>query len=144
MTAERQFFQARTGALTEVIGFVERRGADLGLAHPTTLKLLLVAEELFINTVLHGYGGDCDQEVVLAIRDLGAEVELLMEDRAAEFDPFAHLPAVPTSGDPNRRPVGGLGRILVAGVASRHGYQRHEGLNRVCVCVPKRSTIPDL
>ena len=138
MTAERQSFEARTGALAEVMGFVERRGRELGLPRQTTLKLLLVAEELFINTVLHGYGGDCAQPVGLSVRELDGEIELVAEDTAPAFDPFAQLPPVSRARDPDLRPVGGLGRVLVAGISSSHGYERRGTTNRVTVCVPKK------
>ncbi len=139
MTAERQSFQARTGALAEVMGYIERRSRALGLPRSTTLKLLLVAEELFINTVLHGYGGDSAGTVAFTLRDLGTEVELVAEDQAPAFDPFAQLPAVSGSRDPQARPVGGLGRVLVSGLSSRHSYERRDGSNRISVCLPKKS-----
>lgn len=136
MTPERQAFAARTGALPEVTGFVERRGRDLALPRQTTLKLLLVAEELFINAVVHGYGGDSTQEVAFTIRDLGTEVELVTENRAPAFDPFAQLPQI--GRDPAARQVGGLGRVLVAGLSTRQAYERRDSVNRVTVFIAKR------
>jgi len=137
MTAERQSFPARTGALAEVMGYVERRSQALSLPRHTTLKLLVMTEELFINAVLHGYGGDSDGQVTLAVADLGTEVELLAEDQAPAFDPFSQVPRVSRSKDPGVRPVGGLGRALVAGLSSGHGYERSGESNRVRVRVPK-------
>lgn len=139
MTAERQTFEARTDVLASVMAFVESRGQALGLPRQTVLKLLLVAEELFINTVLHGYGGDSGETVTLTVTERGLEVELIAEDQAPAFDPFAALPVVSESRDPNARPVGGLGRVLVAGLSSRHAYERRGSLNRVTVAVAKIS-----
>lgn len=131
MTAERQRFAARTDALPEVIAFIERRCAELGAGRNATLRLMLVAEELFINTVVHGYGGDGGKDVVLALRDAGHDLELVAEDTAPAFDPFEDVPR------PGAREVGGLGRVLVAGISSRHGYERRGDRNRVTVGIAK-------
>ena len=58
MTAERQAFPARTEALPRVAAFIERRCSEVGACRETTLLLVLLAEELFINTVVHGFGND--------------------------------------------------------------------------------------
>lgn len=138
MAAERQRFEARTGALAEVTAFVERRCAELGAGRNATLRLMLVAEELFINAVVHGYGGDCGKDIVLTLRDTGRDLELVAEDGAPAFDPFARVPKPSTTGT-----VGGLGRALVAGVSSRHSYERRGRRNRVTVGVAKqRGTAP--
>ena len=136
LTAERQSFAARTDVLPQVSAFVECRCRELGAGHQATLRLLLVAEELFINTVLHGYrerGG----EVALTVRDAGGEVELIAEDTAAAFDPFDQLPRPEAPADPREARIGGLGRALIAGVSSRHAYERRGSCNRVTVGVLK-------
>lgn len=135
MTAERQAFPARTDALPQVSAFIERRCAELGVGRQATLRLLLVAEELFINAVTHGYGGDSAKQVILAVRATDSEVELIAEDSAAAFDPFQALPAVADSPDPAQRPLGGLGRVLVAGLSSRQAYERRGRRNRITVGV---------
>ena len=119
--------------LPEVSAFVERRCADLGVGRATTLLLQLMAEELFINTVVHGFGNDGRRRVSLAVRDCGAEVELVAEDNARAFNPFDGTPAaVPT---PDR--VGGYGRLLLMGLSSRQSYQRRGQHNCVTVGVQK-------
>lgn len=134
MTAERQRFPARADALPRVSAFVERRCRELGASRRAALRLILVAEELFINTVVHGYGRGTGYPVTLTVRDAGREIELVAEDGAPEFDPFQRLP----KPDPASAAVGGLGRVLVAGLASRHRYERRGRRNRVCVAVAKR------
>ena len=135
MTAERQAFPARTDALPRVTAFVESRCAALGADRGATLLLMLMAEDLFINTVTHGYGHDGRRRVSLSVRDCGAELELVAEDNAAEFDPFARLPPVPS---PEEAAVGGYGRLLVAGLSSRQSYERQGLRNRVTLGVPKK------
>ena len=135
MTAERQRFPARADALPRVSAFVERRCRELGAGRPAALRLILVAEELFINTVMHGYGGNSPKHVTLIVRDAGTEIELVAEDDAPAFDPFEKIPKI--SADPKDASVGGLGRVLVAGISSRHGYERRGRRNRVTVGVLK-------
>ena len=133
MTAERQAFPARTDALPRVSAWVENRCAQLGLGRPATLLLMLMAEELFINAAVHGYGNDGRRRIRLAIRDCGAEVELVAEDNAPAFDPFDALPAPAAPGEH----VGGYGRRLLAGLSSRQSYQRRGRRNCVTVGVQK-------
>jgi serine/threonine-protein kinase RsbW len=137
MTAQRRAFPARTDALPRVEAFVERRCRLLGADRNATLRLMLAAEELFINAVTHGYGGRGRGRVTLAINDCGSEVELVAEDTAVAFDVFANVPEPPAARDPRDAPIGGLGRALVAGMASRHAYERRAGRNRVTVAVGK-------
>jgi anti-sigma regulatory factor (Ser/Thr protein kinase) len=131
MTAERQAFPARTDALPKVSAWVEGRCAELGLGRPATLLLMLMAEELFINAAVHGFGNDGRRRVRLSIRDCGAEVELVAEDNAPAFDPFQAVPALTEDR------VGGYGRRLLAGLSSRQAYQRRGRRNRVTVGVQK-------
>jgi anti-sigma regulatory factor (Ser/Thr protein kinase) len=137
MTAERQSFPARTEMFPQVAAFVEKRCAALGVDRQATLRLLLVAEELFINTSVHGYR-DRGGAVTLTVRDSGGEVELIAEDGAQAFNPFADLAQPVAPADPRDAAIGGLGRALVAGISSRHAYERREGRNRVTVGVLKQ------
>lgn len=133
MTAERQAFPARTDALPQVTAWVERRCSELGLGRSATLLLLLMAEELFINASLHGFGNDGRRRVRLSIRDCGAEVELGSEDNAPAFDPFGPISGVA----PGPERIGGYGRLLLFGLSSRRAYQRRGRRNCVIVGVQK-------
>lgn len=133
MSAPRQRFPARADALPRVSAFVERRCRELGAGRRAALRLILVAEELFINTVMHGYAGKGRQAVTLTLRDAGSGFELVAEDDAPPFDPFRRVARPDVAGGA----VGGLGRLLIAGVSSRHRYERRGRRNRVTVVVPK-------
>lgn len=138
MSAERQRFPARADAWPRVSAFVEGRCLKLGADRRAALRLILVAEELFINTVMHGYGGAARRSVTLTVRDAGREIELVAEDSAPAFDPFRSV----ARPDPGTGVVGGLGRALVAGVSSRHAYERRGRRNRVTVRVAKQAARP--
>lgn len=134
MTAERQAFPARTEVLPRVSAFIEERCSALGAGRDTTLLMLLLAEELFINTVVHGYREDGRRRVHLHVRDAGPEIELVAEDNAPAFNPFQGVPGGKLTAN---QPVGGYGRRLVVGLSSRHTYERRGRLNRVTVGLPK-------
>lgn len=138
VAAERQTFPARTDSLPAVCAFVDARCAELGVQPRIALRLRLVAEELFINAVDHGYGGDCDRDVELTVRSSGADIVLVQEDAGRPFDPFASVKPAMASGDPEARPVGGLGLVLVAGLSSRHAYERDGARNRTTVSLAAR------
>jgi len=131
--AERQTFPARTDRLPAVCDFVEARCSALGVAPRTALRLRLIAEELFLNAIDHGYGGDCDREVDLSLSVAAGQVVLVQEDSGRPFDPFAAVKPPSASADPDARPVGGLGLVLVAGMSTRHAYERDGTRNRTTV-----------
>lgn len=133
MSAQRRHFPARADVLPQVSAFVERRCGELGAGRRAALRLILAAEELFINTVMHGYGGKGRRSVTLTVRDAGAGIELVAEDDAPPFDPFRRAARPDLAGGA----AGGLGRLLIAGVSSRHGYERRGRRNRVTVVVRK-------
>jgi len=131
-------FRASTPDLMRVSAFVEERCAELAVPRDHALRLLLIAEELFLNSVLHGYGGDSDAEVRLALtKPNPGELELVVEDSAKAFDPFtATAKPVTESSDPGARPVGGLGLVMVSGLTSRRRYERRDGRNVITVALP--------
>lgn len=141
-SGNRQSFNARTGALPQVRAFVQERCVRMDLPADTIQRLQLIAEELFINSVTHGYGGDCAASVEFALRDAGHEMELIAEDTARAFDPFARLPTEALAPDPRDRPAGGQGLALIARMTSRRSYERSPGRNRTTVAVLKKAPLP--
>ena len=129
-------FAARMASLSDVIGLVEEFARGHGIARDDLLRLTLVVEELFTNTVVHGHGGDSDALIRLALGATEAEVCLLYEDDAPPFDASAGV--AEHASDPGDtgatgtdRRVGGLGLRLVAHHAARLRYAREEGRNRL-------------
>jgi anti-sigma regulatory factor (Ser/Thr protein kinase) len=121
--------------LADATVFIEGFCARHGIGSAVMLRLMLVVEELFTNTVAHGHGGDCDAPIRLELSAGTAEVTLLYEDAAPPFDPLAYLAARPPALDapPADRAVGGLGIHLVEQVAASARYAREDGCNRLWV-----------
>jgi anti-sigma regulatory factor (Ser/Thr protein kinase) len=129
-------FPARIDALTRVAAFVEEVSALAGFTRHDCLRLSLVLEELFTNTVEHGYGGDSEGLVQIACEIEPGRVAVTYEDAAPGFDPLAPMTqAGPSPGDADRAP-GRLGLALIARMAVDLDYQRAGGRNRISLTVP--------
>ena len=119
--------------LDEAHAFVEVFGGRNGLGEGDVLRLQLIIEELFTNTVTHGYGRECDEPVEITLAVEGDRVTLLYQDAASPYDPLATLPASRShlAAPLEQRPLGQLGVQLVAGLADDARYTREDGRNRL-------------
>jgi len=125
--------RARMEGLADAIEFVEAFCAERGVAESDGLRLSLVIEELFTNTVVHGHGGGSDAPVRLGLHVDASHLELSYEDSAPPFDPLAHVAAAPI--DPGAgvadRPIGHLGIPLIVNMSERISYVHADGCNRI-------------
>ncbi len=135
---EQRTFPARMAMLAETAAFVETFCRRQGVGPDDALRVLLVVEELFTNTVTHGYRGDSDASVSdRADAHHLITLELRYEDAIAPaFDPLARIDSAAASLlEPvvEARPVGGLGIHLVGRYASVARYAYEEGRNRLWI-----------
>lgn len=131
--SEQRIFAARLDSLPLAAGFVEAFCMQHGVPTGDTLRLALIVEELFTNTVVHGHGGDHDSPVRIELTVGLAQVALRYEDSAPPFDPLKHLrDAHPDLDAPvDERRVGGLGLPLVAQMVEQFDYAHVDGINRL-------------
>lgn len=133
MTIEsRHVAPASMQGMSQAIGFVEAFCGRHRIAKDDTLRLTLLVEELFTNTVVHGFGGDGSAPVRIALRAAAGQIELWYEDIAPPFDPRSR--AEPDDD----RAVGGLGIPLVMKMASRVSYLREDGANRLHLVLTRK------
>jgi serine/threonine-protein kinase RsbW len=130
MAVESREFVARISALSKTAAFVADFCESRGIAHDDSLWLELLVEELFTNSVVHGYGGDSDATIFVALSHDDGEIALVFEDAAPAFDPLS-LPPVDVGGGIDSRQPGGLGIHLVRQVARNVQYERDGGRNRI-------------
>jgi serine/threonine-protein kinase RsbW len=125
---------AKLASLEAVAVITTELATEAGLDAHDTYRLRLIADELVTNTIVHAPGdGDGWIGVGWAVRP-GA-VELLLCDDAPSFDPTV-LPGRPDLTAPlERRPIGGLGLLLVHRAADELCYERVDGRNRVTAIV---------
>lgn len=122
---------ARLERMRVLRGFLEAFCASAGVAKDPCLRLNLVLEELFTNTVRHGHGGDSDAPVWVSLVRKGKQVRLTYEDSAPPFNPYAKLPSTSPDTSLEMRKLGGLGVLLTREMAASRDYAYLFGRNRI-------------
>lgn len=120
-------FPARLEQLHALRAFLERFCVDADIGRDGCLRLNLVLEELFTNTVRHGHRGDCDAPVWISLaagEDL--RVTLSYEDTAPPFNPYAR--ASPDTTQEIRK-LGGRGVLLLQRLSAAADYAYLYGRN---------------
>ena len=126
-------FPARLRAFDQVKALIEEFGALADLAPEDRHKLTLIVEELFINTVTHGHGGDSDAPVVITFEEAQGDLQLIYEDSAPQFDPLTAGRRADIASTIEERRIGGLGIFLTIGLSNNADYSYVEGRNRICL-----------
>jgi anti-sigma regulatory factor (Ser/Thr protein kinase) len=124
-------FRARLPELRAMRAFLERFCDSSGVNIDNCLRLNLVLEELFTNTIRHGYGGDCDEPVWVSLTREPGRVSLVYEDTAPPFNPYRKLPSVAADSIEEVRKLGGLGVLLTKKLAASRDYAYLFGRNRI-------------
>jgi len=123
-------FPARAVELRRIGTFLNDFCTKQAIGREHCLRLNLVVEELFTNTVRHGHRGDSDSPVWLSVDAGPAVVHVVYEDIAPPFNPYALLASAPDTTVSLRR-VGGLGVLLTRELASSRDYAYLFGRNRI-------------
>jgi serine/threonine-protein kinase RsbW len=118
-------------SMAEIRTFVEGACNEAGIGREDCLKVLLIVEELFTNTVTHGYRGESESPVWMAFEPSGAGFILRYEDAAPPHNPFGEFRPTETAILVAQQPVGGLGVKLIRSLATDANYSR-EG-ERNCI-----------
>ena len=130
-----RIFPARRDALPQVDAFLGEVCAAAGLGRETGLRLTLLIEELFTNTVVHGHGADSEAPVRIECEVAPGRVALTYEDTGPEHNPFARVIAPDADAGVEERRVGGLGVLLVSAMAQQVEYRRAGDRNRISLVI---------
>jgi anti-sigma regulatory factor (Ser/Thr protein kinase) len=130
-TRHGRTFPARRDALPQVEAFLAEVCAAAGLDRVMCLRVTLLVEELFTNTVVHGHGADSDAPVRLDCEVAPGRITLVYEDTGPPHDPFAVVASPDPDAGVQDRPVGGLGVLLVSAMARHVEYRRADDRNRI-------------
>ncbi|MEO7855263.1 MAG: ATP-binding protein [Rubrivivax sp.] len=136
-TAQR-IVQARMAELADALAFADAFCAAQQVARDQQLRLTLVIEELFSNTVQHGHGGDAASPIRLALHPGTQGIELLYEDHAPAFDPLAWARDHAAAPQVDPHAVGGRGVLMVLQLSSATRYKYEDGCNRLWLHLPHR------
>jgi len=122
---------ARLARMRELRGFLEGFCTAAGIGADSCLRLNLVVEELFTNTVRHGHGGDSDAPVWVTLARRDGQIRLTYEDSAPPFNPYARLQIESPDTTLEMRKLGGLGVLLTQEMAASRDYAYLFGRNRI-------------
>jgi len=129
--ARSAMFHARQSELRQLGGFLETFCSERGIGREHCLRLNLVLEELFVNTIQHGHRGDSEAPVWVGLADDAAALRVTYEDTAPPFNPYARLPANAPDTTLEMHKIGGLGVLLTRELAATRDYAYLFGRNRI-------------
>lgn len=129
-------FLSRLPAFPEVRAWAEGFGAAVDADRGVVLRLVLVLEELFTNTVAHGYAGREDGPIWITLASRPDGIEVIYEDAGPAFDPFLAAPDTRSRHAAKEGPPGGLGVALVRGLSASTRYARVDGRNCITLALP--------
>ena len=135
ITTRVGMFASRQGSLRDARAFLEDFCAGAGVERKSCLKLNLVVEELFLNTVKHGHRGGSDAPVWITLEAQGGAIRMTYEDQAAPFNPFAAATREMLEALAGTRREGGLGVLLAHGLTTDTDYAYLFGRNRIRLAV---------
>jgi anti-sigma regulatory factor (Ser/Thr protein kinase) len=133
-TAQTHRFSGRHSDFGAVRAFIDSTCASM--PKDARHRLVLLVEELFCNSVNHGYGGESDQPIWLTL-SMGNDVcRLVYEDCAPAHDPFDASKDPMLEAGIEDRPIGGLGVFLLMEFSRSHRYERRADRNVIELEVP--------
>jgi len=124
---ELQRFCARLTTLPELLEHLRGACAAAQIDDISMLRVELVLEELFTNTIRHGYRGDSDAPVWLGAVGTPGMLAVTYQDAAPPHDPLAHSVEMPDAVE--ERAVGGLGIHLARQLTRSIAYARVDDRN---------------
>lgn len=124
-------FPARLRAFDQVKALIDEFCAVAELGPEDRHKLTLIVEELFTNTVTHGYRGDSDAPVFITFEETQGDLRLIYEDSAPQFDPLTAGRCADINATIEQRRIGGLGIFITIGLTDKADYSYVEGRNRI-------------
>ncbi len=122
-------FPADTSRLREMIEFIKKELLSLGVRDDIEKQVQVIAEEIIVNIINHGYGGRDDilpdQTILITIAlDEQEQLHLAFMDQGKHFN-ITEMRAEPMT-EPR---IGGLGVFLIQRLADELSYRRENENN---------------
>lgn len=131
--AESLELRSEISELERIFAFIDPYCGRTGIPDSIKYKLFLVAEELTMNAISHGYNGRPDGRIAITITNLDPNVELYFEDEAPRFDILRDADDPDLDSSVADRRVGGLGIHLLKALSRSATYTYERGRNIVRV-----------
>ena len=121
--------KAQENNLYQVLDFVDGELESAGCSAKSRLQIDVAVEELFINIARYAYAPETgDAAVAIDIQGEPPAAEITLSDSGMPFDPFSKEdPDISLSAE--KRPVGGLGVLMVKKTMDEVHYEYSDGLN---------------
>jgi anti-sigma regulatory factor (Ser/Thr protein kinase) len=116
--------RARSAELPGLLEAIAAQAAELGIAADDAVRLQLIVEELFSNTITHGHHGDSEHGVTLSLHYENGVATLHYEDDAPAFDISKIGQKFASTAE-----IGGLGISLIRGMSKALRHQRRGPIN---------------
>jgi anti-sigma regulatory factor (Ser/Thr protein kinase) len=119
-------FEARHAEIARALAFADAFCVARGVDRAQSLRLALILEELFTNTIRHGHRGDSTQPVRIALSLAAEGIDIVYEDSAPAYDPLPPVSRCRSDLDlpVESRRVGGLGLELIVALVDDARYCR--------------------
>lgn len=132
-------FPARFAAVAETAAFALTFCERHGIGGQAALRVRLVIEELFTNSIQHGYRGESDKTIRIALAMIEGYLTVQYEDSAPPYDPLALLSTLPSDSVTalDAPPTDNLGVYLVGKLAYGARYEYEDGHNRLWLVMPQ-------
>lgn len=124
-------FPALPDSLRDARAFLEAFCADCAVRREVCLKLNLVVEELFTNTVKYGTRKDSAGPVWITLEAGNGAIRVTYEDHTPPFNPFAQARREMLAAQAGEHREGGLGVLLAHGFSIASDYTYLYGRNRI-------------
>lgn len=119
------------GELERIHSLVEEVGKEVGWTTSFIYQVNLVLEELAVNVINYGHGGDPSHEIEIALDWDGDQLTIEMVDGAPAFDPLKDAPEPDLTSALEDRRIGGLGVYLVHTLMDELRYRHEQGRNHL-------------
>jgi len=121
---------AKAASLKAILEFVRKGAMEASLPESRIGELELVIEEIVMNACNHAYPDDAGVVTITYSVPTPGELSVEVADQGVEFNPLTAEPPDLTL-DLGRRPIGGLGILLMKTLATSLTYRRECGWNRL-------------
>jgi anti-sigma regulatory factor (Ser/Thr protein kinase) len=117
--------------------FLRQTTGGFDLRPDVRMNLRLAIEEAVANVILYAYPGETNQDICIRVEHSDTEISIVVTDSGLAFDPTAEKePDVSLPCE--RRPVGGLGIVLMKQLMTKVSYSR-TGNKNVLTMIKKYS-----